>query len=114
MNFVRISKYIYGFLIIAILLGGIGIAKLVGVWEVSAKYNLDGSEVVLIDVDDIKGYMSLDEVISSFNLDKEEMYQYMKFPADLPTSTLFKDIKGITGIDPEPIKDFITEQLNKN
>ena len=108
----RISKYFYGFIIIAILLGGISIAKMADAWYISIKVNPDGSAVELsgTDVEEIKGWMSLDEIITSFNLDKDQLYQYLKFPEDLPTSTLVKDIKRLTGIDPEPIKDFIDEQ----
>lgn len=108
----KISKFLYGFLILFLLLGGIGVAKLTDNWQVSGMVNTDGSEITLSgnDVEEIKGFMSIEEIIIAFNLEKEPFYQYMKFPSDLPTSTLVKDIKKLTGVDPEPIKDYINLQ----
>ncbi len=105
----RISRYLYGFLIIAFLLGGIGIAKATDNWQVSYKLNADGSEIELKgeSVEEIKGFMSIDDIISAYGIDKEGLYEYMGFPSDLPTSTLVKDINGLTGIDPATIKDYI-------
>lgn len=108
----KISKFLYGFLILFILLAGTGVAKLTDTWEVSGMVNPDGTEVTLTgqDVEEIKGFNSIEEVIVAYNLEKDAFYQYMNFPNDLPTSTLVKDIKKLTGIDPEPIKDFINLQ----
>lgn len=108
----RISKYLYGFLVIAFLLGGIGIAKATDNWQVSYKVNPDGSEIELTgeSVDEIKGFMSIEEIIIAYNLDKDGLYEYLGFSSDLPTSTLVKDIKSVTGIDPAPIKDYISLQ----
>lgn len=106
----KISNYLYGLLIVVFLLGGIGIAKATDIWQVSYKVNPDGSDVTLTgqSVDEIKGFMSIDEIILAFGIDKEGLYNYMGFPSDMPTSTLVKDIKGLTGIDPAAIKDYIT------
>lgn len=111
----RISRYLYGFLIIAFILGGISIAKATDNWQVSYKVNADGSEIELKgdDVGEIKGFMSIDDIIVAYGIDKDGLYEYIGFPNDLPTSTLVKDIKGLTGIDPEPIKDYIIIEKNQ-
>ncbi len=78
----RISKFVYGFIIAFILLGVLIIAKIVGIWEV---YEWGSNKDI--------NY----ELIST-----NYFLNNIGFPSDLPTSTLVKDIKGLTGIDPAP------------
>ncbi|WP_339061707.1 hypothetical protein [Tepidibacillus marianensis] len=105
---------LYGFLILAILLGGIGVAKAAGVWSVSGKIHSDGSKIAVIgtDVDEIKGWMKLEDVIKAYNLDKGQLYKDFNLPADFPVIIELKDAGAETdeALSPSTIRDYITKK----
>ncbi len=104
-------KFLYGIIILAMLLIGIGIAKETELWQVSGKLQADGSKVAITgqDVDEIKGWMTLDEVIKGYGLDKNEIYETFHLPSDLPVTTELKDIAAQTdeALSPKIIRDYI-------
>jgi len=110
-------KYIYGILILSILLGGIGLAQSAGIWSVSGKVTSDGSKIAVTgkDVNEIKGWMTLEEVINGYGLDQEEIYQTFNLSTDLAVSTALKDIAAQTdeALSPTIIREFITEKQQK-
>jgi len=107
-------SFLYGLLILAILLGGIGVAKAAGVWSVSGKINSDGSKIAVTgtDVSEIKGWMILEDVIKAYNLDKDQLYKDFNLPDDFPVTTALKDAGAETNeaLSPTTLQAYITKK----
>lgn len=108
---------LYGFIILIILVGGIYLAKATDVWQVSGKLASDGTKVTIqgADVDEIKGWSTLGDVIEGFNLNKDQVYLDFNLDLDLSLETQMKELAEITeeALSPATIREYITE-LRKN
>ncbi len=76
-------RYIYGFLILIILVGGIYIANIAGLWNTVDSIN-DPKEIVATGLPEPRGKYTLGEIIEAYNLNKEEFYEALKLPMDFP------------------------------
>lgn len=106
---------LYGFMIMAILLGGIYLAKEAGIWQASGKINPDGSRVTIEGktVNEIKGWTTLGDVINGFGLNKEEVYNFFELTEDTSLDTELKDLAALTDerLSPSTMRDYISETL---
>lgn len=104
--------YFYGFIILIILVGGIYLAKSAEVWQVSGKIEADGTRVTIqgADVDEIKGWSTLGDVIEGFNLNKEQVFQEFNLDEGLPLDTQMKELAEITdeALSPATMREYIT------
>lgn len=90
--------FVFAFVFI-LFFGGIGLAKLIGVFEVlpapvTSETNMKP--------EDIKGYMTLEDVSKGLKMDLNEVYKKLDLPTSIPKDTKLKDIKNT-------IPDFETE-----
>lgn len=87
---------LYAALALAAFLGTILAAQMLGFWSTSGKVTADGSPVVATGADpaEIKGWMTIDEVLGAYGLTQAELYERYQIPADLPTSAALKDIEA--------------------
>lgn len=106
--------FLYGFLMLAVLLGGIYLAKDAQIWQVSGKINPDGSRVTIQgnDVNEIKGWTTLAMVIEGYNLDKEEVYRDFELTDDISLDTKLSELATITDerLSPSIMRDYISEK----
>ena len=73
-------RYIYGFLILIILIGGIYTAKTTNVWA-SIEF-VNNSELPAVGLPEPRGRYKLGEIIKAYDLDKKDFYEALKLPID--------------------------------
>lgn len=105
-------EIIYGLTVFFLLFAGVFVAKTAGIWQVSGKVNPDGSLVMLSgeDVEEIKGWSTLGEVIESYSLNKDQIYDAFNLSSDVTLDTELKELAEMTEevLSPSSMKDFIT------
>jgi hypothetical protein len=92
----RINPFIYGALVLAVFLGTIGGFQAAGVWSTSGKVTADGQAVQpsADDVDSIKGWMTLEQITSTYRIPLAGLLAQFDLPADTPASTALKDLES--------------------
>ena len=94
----KIKPFIYGVLVLALFFGVIGGAKAAGVWSVSGKRTSTGEKVqpTGTNVDEIKGWMTLDDVSSAYQVPLAEIVAEFELPEDTPGTTQLKSLESPT------------------
>jgi hypothetical protein len=92
----RINPFVYGFLVLAVFLGVIYAFQDAGLWSTSGKVNAQGGAVQpeASDVTTIKGWMTLEQISTTYNVSLEEIIQAFNLPAGTPSSTAVKDLES--------------------
>jgi hypothetical protein len=82
----KVNPFIYGLLIVVLFFGVIGGAKAAGIWSVSGKLTASGEKVAPTgtNVDEIKGWMTLDAVSAAYNVPVAEILAAFNLPSDTP------------------------------
>ena len=100
--------------VILLFFGGIGITKLTGIYQdTPPKISLESKTAsgtktseVKISSEEIKGYMTLQEISEAFKIDLNELYKKLNIPNSIPKDTKLKDIKNF-------IADFEVEKARE-
>ena len=92
----RLNPSIYGLLVLLFFLGTIGIAQSAGLWAVSGKVSVSGERVTATgaNVDEIKGWMKLDDVANAYNVPVEDILAAFGLPADTPPTKQLKELES--------------------
>ena len=92
----KINPVIYGIAILVIFFGTIGVAQATGNWSISGKVTTTGEKVQLTsnNPDDIKGWMTIGDVATNFDIPLPELLQAFELPADTPATTAIKDLES--------------------
>lgn len=95
---VTIKPFIYGVVVLALFFGVIGGAKAAGMWAVSGKLTGTGEKVqpTGANVDEIKGWMTLNDVSSAYQVPVAEILAAFALPADTPGTTQLKSLESPT------------------
>lgn len=99
----RIHPLIVPVVFITVLLGTVFGTSQAGVWTTSGRtsVNLENLQAV-----DLKGWMTLQQVMDGFKIPKDELYQMVKIPGDVPETTALKDIeKMVEGFETSSLRD---------
>lgn len=88
----RVNPFLVPIIVIAALLGSSLIAQAGGFWSTSGRtsVNLDNLTAV-----DLKGWMTLQQVMDGMKISKEQLYAAGNIPLDVPTSTALKELEGL-------------------
>jgi hypothetical protein len=94
----RINPFIYGILVLGVFLGTILGFQSAGVWSISGKVSGSGEQVApsSSDVNTIKGWMTLEQVATTFNAPVGEILTVFSLSADTPADTPIKDLESDT------------------
>lgn len=94
----KINPYVYGFIVLLVFLGIIFGFQMAGVWSTSGKVTSGGQAVQPSsgDVNSIKGWMSLKQISSSYNIPVEEILVAFNLPLDTPDTTPIKELESET------------------
>ncbi|AQR94375.1 hypothetical protein [Clostridium saccharoperbutylacetonicum] len=75
-----------------IFFGGIGVARITGNFEIIAK-SITGENK--INLDEIKRYMTLEDLSKGLGMDLSEIYIKLDLPTSISKETKLKDIKNV-------------------
>lgn len=84
----RLNKFVMPIVVIVTLLGSVAVAQLMGWWVPSVDVNAMNSP------DQIRGWMTLQQVSEQFKIPQEILYQKLAIPADVPPTTPLRDLEG--------------------
>lgn len=92
----RINPFIIGMMVLAIFMGTILGFQVAGVWSVSGKTTSDGQAVQpsAADVNSIKGWMTLEQIATTYNVPLEDILTQFELPAGTPATTAIKDLES--------------------
>jgi hypothetical protein len=94
----KINPFIYGVIVLLVFFGIIIGFQQAGVWTTSGKVNSSGQQVQPSsgDANTIKGWMTLDQVSTTYNIPVPEILSAFSLPADTPGTTALKDLESDT------------------
>jgi len=94
----KIKPFVYGIVVLALFFGVLGGAKAAGIWSVSGKMTGSGQKVqpTGANVDEIKGWMTLNDVSAAYKVPVAEIVAAFGLPADTPGSTQLKSLESPT------------------
>jgi hypothetical protein len=94
----RIHPILYGVLVLTVFFGIILGFQAAGVWSISGKVDASGAAVAPSagDVNTIKGWMTLDQISTTFNVPLAELFTQFSIPAETPATTAIKDLESDT------------------
>ena len=94
----RINPFVYGVVVVALFMGVIYGFQGAGVWSTSGKVTGSGERIApsASDVNSIKGWMTLEQVSTTFGVPVEEILSAFSLPPDTPASTALKDLESDT------------------
>ncbi|WP_411679971.1 4Fe-4S binding protein [Clostridium thailandense] len=78
-------------IVISIFFGGIGITKLTNVYQTTPAPITSSTT---LNPEEIKGYMSIEDVSTALKIDLKEVYKKLNIPTTVPKETKLKDVKN--------------------
>jgi hypothetical protein len=99
-DLMKVNPFIYGALILVLFFGVIEGAKAAGFWSVLGKLTPSGEKVLPTgtNVDEIKGWMTLDDVSAAYKVPVTEIVAVFGLPAETPGTAQLKSLESDTFI----------------
>jgi hypothetical protein len=102
----RVNPFLVPIIFIVALLGSVVVAQSAGVWSTSGRTAVTAEQLAPAD---IKGWMTIQQVIDGTGVPQAELYALVNIPADVPPSTALKDLEGIVpGFELTVLRDALT------
>ena len=94
----KINPFLYGTLVVMTFLGIIFGFKAAGLWSTSGRVSGSGEAIQPLadDVNTIKGWMTLEQISTVYNVPVSELLSNFNIPADTLPSTAIKDLEDDT------------------
>lgn len=110
----KINPFVYGVVVLVVFLGVIFGFQGAGVWSTSGKVGATGERIQpsAADVNTIKGWMTLEEVSTTFSVPVADILSAFNLPADTPASTALKDLESDT-FDMTVLRTWLKERQSK-
>ena len=110
----KVNPFVYGVLILVLFFGVIGGAKAAGMWSVSGKLTSSGEKIAPTgtNVDEIKGWMTLDDIATAYKVPVAEILAAFNLPSDTPGSTQIKSMESDT-FSPANLRIWLKERLGQ-
>lgn len=107
----KVNPFIYGILILVLFFGAIGGAKATGFWSVSGKLDSSGEKLAPTGTnpDEIKGWMTLDDIATAYQIPLAELLAEFSLPADTPGSSQIKSLESDT-FSPDALRTWLKER----
>jgi hypothetical protein len=90
----RINPFFMPILLIVALLGTTLTAQALGIWATSGRSAVDAK----LTPADLKGWMTLQQVIEGLPISQADLYQLGGFPADTPPTKALKDMESVISV----------------
>jgi hypothetical protein len=94
-------------IVITILLGTVLGSQLLGIWSISGRTSVDMGELA---PEDIKGWMTLQQVADGLELSIEEVYRIGGIPADVSPDSALKDLEDV--IEVSALREALADYLS--
>jgi hypothetical protein len=109
----KINPFHYGILVITVFFGTILSFQVAGVWLISGKVDASGATIQpsAADVNTVKGWMILEQVITTYDVSLENLITQFKLPADTAPSAAIKDLESDT-FNTTALKTWLLERVN--
>lgn len=88
----RVNPFLVPIIVIAALLGSSLIAQAGGFWSTSGRTSVNMDNLTAVD---LKGWMTLQQVMDGMKISKEKLYAAGNIPLDVPASTALKELEGL-------------------
>jgi hypothetical protein len=94
----RINPIVYGGLVLIVFFGVILGFQSAGIWTTSGKVSASGEAIQpsAADVNTIKGWMTLEQVTTTYNVPLADLIKQFNLPADTPLTAAMKDLESDT------------------
>lgn len=94
----HINPILYGVLVLTVFIGIILGFQAAGVWSISGKVDASGAAIAPSagDVHTIKGWMTLEQISTTFDVPLAELLVQFNLPADTTATTAIKDLESET------------------
>lgn len=105
----RVNKYLMPAVVLVVLLGTVAIAQATGNFVTSGKGMVDLANLA---PEDIKGWMTWQDISDGFAIPLEELYALLNVPADIPPSTAVKDMETLLeGFETSDVREALAAYL---
>lgn len=110
----KINPFVYGVLVVSVFLGVIYGFQAAGVWSVSGKIDGQGKAIQpsAADVNTIKGWMTLEQVSTTFGMPVADILSAFNLPADTSATTPLKEMESET-FDMLLLREWLAEQTQQ-
>lgn len=106
----RVNPFWMPLLVIVTLLGFVGVAQAAGVWSTSGRTSVDYENMT---PDDIKGWMTLQQVMDGLKISQRDLYAIGNIPSDVPPETALKDLEAVVpDFEISTLRETLNEKLN--
>jgi hypothetical protein len=92
----RIHPIVYGVIVLTVFFGIILGFQSVGFWSISGKVDASGAAIQpsAADVNTIKGWMTLEQITTTFHVPLSDLLTQFKLPADTPPTTAISGLES--------------------
>lgn len=105
-----VPKLLLPVLMIAAVLGSVLVGQATGAWQVSGKAMIDVNS--LTSTQDIKGWMTIQQISTGFDIDLPTLYAVIGLPAEIAPETAMKDLEKIVpGFETSLVREKLAEYL---
>jgi hypothetical protein len=103
----RVNPFLMPIILVVALFGTVLVAQAAGVWATSGKTAINMEKMAPAD---LKGWMTLQQVMDGLKISQEELYAAGKIPADVPLTTALKDLEKIVpGFETSTLRDVLVK-----
>lgn len=105
----RVNKFFLPLFGVVPMVAMVLIAQLTGNWSTSGRATVD---MASMKPEDIKGWMTWQEVSDGFGIPLDELYALSDVPKDIPPTTAMKDMEGLLdGFETTTVREVVTSYL---
>ena len=92
----RINPIVYGVLVLTVFFGIIMGFQAAGFWSISGKVDTSGEAMQpsATDVNTIKGWMTLEQIVTTYNVPLADLLKQFELPSDTKSTTAIKDLES--------------------
>jgi hypothetical protein len=116
MKSIRLNLYVYPVLVLALFLGSIQVSQAAGWWSTSGKMTGTGEKIQATGANpsEIKGWMTISDVITAYKVPKDEFYAQFKLPSDLPVETPMNKLESSApGFSTDAVRTWLAARLTR-
>lgn len=105
----RVNPLFVPLIVIVALLGTVFVAQVLGVWSTSGR----ATNLTTLTPTDIKGWMTLQQVIDGLGIAQDELYALGNISSDIPPTTALKDLESLVpGFETSALRDALTARFS--